>query len=98
MAASEHQKYLDTLLIEGYIYEQIFDCQRSDYPFDITNSVLLYYHAPYELLPFEPNFKSKKILLAKDNMLALNPAQGGDHFGILAGGASHKEAVWRLNV
>ena len=95
--ASKEKKYFDKLLIEGYIYEEIFESQRTDYPVDVTNSILLYYHETYRILPFDSDFKSKQIILSNQNNLASNPPDANHHHYVL-GGATAEEAVWRLNV
>ena len=97
MAVLKDQKYIETLLIEGYIRGTIFNAEAIDYPVDVTNSILLYYYEGYKVLPFDPNFKSDNIILSNDDKLATNPADSTKH-GYILGCSKTEEAAWRLNV
>ena len=94
---SRDQKPLDRLLIEGYIHQYIFKFERIDFPFDITNSILLYYYKPYEILRFNPNYASKRLVLQNHNKLAQNSSDADKHYYVL-GNSRTTESVWRFNV
>ena len=95
-------------LIIGYFREnqQILTNIHGNNPYynipKLSMWITLAYHSSYkyEILPFDPNFKSQQVIFSNDNKTAYSPTSGWLH--TLAGGepvdATNGEATWRLNV
>ena len=64
----------------------------------VYSITIFYYYIPGQVLPFDPEYKSKCIVLTNNNKTASSP--GGHQYWILAGGGSVTEGskVWRIKV
>ena len=86
------------LLIAGYIHEFEKDNKYIIIPKEILIIILLFCPKHYEVLKFDPEFKSKKVIISDDGKCATKDSFG--NFWILAGGDAVKQgiAVWRIKV
>ena len=86
------------LLITGFIHEFEGESKHIMIPKEIFIIILVFYPKPYEVLKFDEEYKSKKVMIS-DNGESATKAAGGN-FWILSGGDAVKRgiAVWRLKV
>ena len=86
------------LLIAGYIHEFEKYNKHIFIPKEILIIILLFCPKPYEILSFDPEFKSKQVIISDDGKCATKSSNG--NFWVLAGGDAVKQgiAVWRIKV
>ena len=86
------------LLITGYIHEFEGENEHVMIPKEILIIILVFYPKPFEILKFDQEYKSKRVIISDNGECATKAIAG--NFWILAGGDAVKRgiAVWRLKV